>query len=218
MLCITHLKCVSAQSSARILLTSTGRKRLVTLSIWTAGNPFLFMKWSFSSENPHFLATVAIWLTHTGSVPWIGVWRFHSCGSRLRGHVLILCSLSVSRRSAPVPATVTLSSPERVWTGCLGFRKHYWWVAGLCLTCARVSTFLLTNVDSAGFGQVMVRSAGIMSFLWVWLSPCWLLSARLSQLPSFVMLPGLSLTSAATRTHHHPWRRCKRWVQGRSSQ
>lgn len=120
--------------------------------------------------------------------------------------------LSVSRCSAPIPATVTLSSPECVWTGCLGFRKHYRWVVGLFSMYAQVSKSLLTYVDSTGFGQVMVRSAGIMSSLWVWSSLCCLLSAPLSRLPSFAMSPGLSLTSAATRTHRHPWRRCKRWV------
>lgn len=60
--------------------------------------------------------------------------------------------------------------------------------------------------------QVMVHSAGIMLSLWAWSSPCFLSLIHQSPLPSSVMLPGSSLTSAATRIHHHPWRLYRRWV------
>lgn len=39
----------------------------------------------------------------------------------------------VSRCSAPVSATAALSPPECMWTGCMGFRKHYRWVLVLSL-------------------------------------------------------------------------------------
>lgn len=72
------------------------------------------------------------------------------------------------------------------------------------------SRVLLTSAPL--HNQVMGHSAGIMSSLWVWSSPCFLSSIHQSPSPSSVMLPGSLLTSAATRIHHHPWRLCKRWV------
>lgn len=52
----------------------------------------------------------------------------------------------VSRCGAPVPATAAISLPERLWTGCLGFRKHYWWVAALELKCEDTWKHLLRVV------------------------------------------------------------------------
>lgn len=112
-----------------------------------------------------------------------------------------------------------------MWTGCVGFRKHYRWVS-LYDRCACFLFFFFYFVFNTAWkqpsrvlltsaplhNQVMGHSAGIMSSLWVWSSPCFLSSIHQSPSPSSVMLPGSLLTSAATRIHHHPWRLCKRWV------
>lgn len=60
--------------------------------------------------------------------------------------------------------------------------------------------------------QVTAHSAEITSSPWAWSSLYCLSSTRRSPSPSSATSPGSSSTSAATRTHRRPWRRCKRWV------
>lgn len=104
-------------------------------------------------------------------------------------------ALSLSLRPDAVPLFLRLlQSPHQnvceqaVWA--LGNIIGEWLVSAPC----RRSSFEapLTHVDSAGVGQVMVLSAGILSSLWAWSSLCCPLSAPPSRLPSFAMSPGLS--------------------------
>lgn len=119
------------------------------------------------------------------------------------------------RCCATVPEAASLSSPECVWTGCLGLGQHHRWVTvGMIMISFRIknSQFQDVHLIYVCSLQAMGLSAGTMWSAWAWWSLFSPSSVPPFPSPSFAMSPGSWSICAATRTLHHPWRRSRRCV------